>query len=149
MVQVARLAPKLLESSTSLVVDFFHSQRREDGGFCDRDGRSDLYYTVFGIEGSLALQQSLPVDQLHHYVSALPDPQGAFHHSRELPVAHVPATAGAVTLLRHLGGQAIDPAVGEWFLSCLHPQGGFRPAPSAPVPDLLSTATALHALTSM
>ena len=43
MVQVARLAPKLLESSTSLVVDFFHSQRQPDGGFCDRDGRSDLY----------------------------------------------------------------------------------------------------------
>ncbi len=238
MVQVARLAPKLLESSTPLVVDFFQSQRREDGGFCDRDGRSDLYYTVFGIEGSLALQQRLPVDQLHRYVSAfsdgaqldfvhvaclarcwsalppemqrecpreailkrieahrtpdggydplpgkpigslygafmavgayqdlrqsvpeverlldfvggLRDPQGAFQHSRELPVSLVPATAGAVTLLRHLGGQAIDPAVGEWFLSCRDPQGGFRPAPTAPVPDLLSTATALHALTSM
>src|SRR5260370_17154115 len=73
MVQVARLAPKLLESSTSLIVDFFHSQRREDGGFCDRDGRSDLYYTVFGIEGSLALQQNLPVDPLHGYVSAFGD----------------------------------------------------------------------------
>ena len=27
-----------------------------------------------------------------------------------------------------------------------HPMGGFLAAPQAPIPDLLSTATALHAL---
>src|SRR5690348_15058675 len=52
-------------------------------------------------------------------------------------------------LLRHLGDPSIDPAIGRWFLSCFDEQGGFRPAPAAPVPDLLSTATALHALASL
>ena len=43
MLQIARLSPKLLGDSTQLVADFVESQLNEDGGFCDRDGRSDLY----------------------------------------------------------------------------------------------------------
>ncbi len=237
MVQVARLAPKLLESSTPLVADFFRSQQR-DGGFCDRDGQRDLYYTVFGVEGSLALQQSLPDGELEAYVrsfgagdkldlihlaclvrcwSALPaatlrdcpqeellakietyrttdggydsvsnssagslygsfmalgayqdlqqpipeletlldfvrelrDPAGGFHNSRTHPVSLVPTTAGAVALLRNVGNQPVDPSIGQWFLSCFDPQGGFRAGADVPIPDLLSTATALHALTSL
>jgi hypothetical protein len=30
-----------------------------------------------------------------------------------------------------------------------HPESGFYAAPAAPIPDLLSTATALHALSAM
>jgi hypothetical protein len=238
MLQVARLAPKVLGDSTSLVVDFFESQRQPDGGFGNRDGQSDLYYTVFGVEGLMALQQDVQAESLHRYVrsfgdgaeldlvhaaclarcwAALPaasqtdcprekllarvetfrtagggfdpvaesqagslygafmavgayqdlrqpipdvgrlldcviklrDPQGGFRLSHELPASLVPTTAGAVTLLRHLGDQEIDPSLGDWFLSCFDEQGGFRPAPTAPLPDLLSTATALHALASM
>ncbi|MEX0725706.1 MAG: prenyltransferase/squalene oxidase repeat-containing protein [Planctomycetaceae bacterium] len=238
MAQVARLAPKVLGSSTSLVVDFFHSQQQEDGGFPDRTGRSDLYYTVFGIEGLIALQQPVPTQKIYDYVrtfgggadldlvhvsclarcwSALPialqqecpreamlarlkthrtpdggfesaldqpagsiyasfmavgayqdlrepipeaerlldfieslrDPDAGFKTSLALPTSVVPVTAGAVTLWRHLDQRPIDPAIGAWILSCFDPQGGFRPAPSAPLPDLLSTATALHALSSL
>ena len=32
----------------------------------------------------------------------------------------------------------------DWLLRCRHPQGGFRATPSAPLPDLLSTAVVLH-----
>ena len=35
-----------------------------EGGFKDRDGKSDLYYTVFGIDGLLALQAELPIARL-------------------------------------------------------------------------------------
>jgi prenyltransferase beta subunit len=34
----------------------------------------------------------------------------------------------------------------EWLLARLQPAGGFLAVPEAPMPDLLSTATALHAL---
>jgi hypothetical protein len=56
-----------------------------------------------------------------------------------------PATAAVVTLAPHLGTPA-DPALGTWLLGRCHPGGGFFAVPEAPVPDLLSTATALHAL---
>ena len=56
MLQVARLAPKLLLDSSSLVEQFTLSQLHEDGGFKNRAGDPDLYYSVFGIESLLALQ---------------------------------------------------------------------------------------------
>ena len=56
MLQVARVAPKVLGESAELVESFFRRKYLADCGFEDRQGRSDLYYTVFGLEGMLALQ---------------------------------------------------------------------------------------------
>jgi len=50
--------------------------------------------------------------------------------------------------MRHLDTEP-RPAVADWLLARFHGEGGFFAAPRAPVPDLLSTATALHALTAM
>ena len=36
--------------------------------------------------------------------------------------------------------------VADWLLARAYPQGGFLAMPEAPLPDLLSTATTLHAL---
>ena len=36
-----------------------------------------------------------------------------------------------------------------WLLDRCHPRGGFFASPGSPVPDLLSTATALHALSAL
>ena len=63
MLQVARLAPKTLGDSRPLVERFFRSQLNADGGFRDRVGQSDLYYTVFGLEGLIALQTEIPLDR--------------------------------------------------------------------------------------
>ena len=49
MLQVARVAPAVLGDATELVRNFLASQQNPDGGFRDRDGESDLYYTVFGL----------------------------------------------------------------------------------------------------
>ena len=43
MIQVARLAPKLLGESAELVEAYVRGQQNPDGGFRDRDGNSDLY----------------------------------------------------------------------------------------------------------
>ena len=50
MLQVGRVAPKVLGESADLVRNFLLSQQNPDGGFRDRDGQSDLYYTVFGMD---------------------------------------------------------------------------------------------------
>jgi hypothetical protein len=43
----------------------------------------------------------------------------------------------------------VNAGVGDWILAQAHPQGGFLAVPGSPMPDLLSTATALHALAAL
>jgi len=237
MLQVARLSPKLLGESRDLCVDFLHSQIDPDGGFRDRAGNSDLYYTVFGTEALIALRADLPVSQLAAYLRSfgegaeldfvhltclarcwaalpapfrdeapraaiipcletfraddggydaapgakrgtvygsflalgayqdlgapLPDPtgilrcveslrtdDGGYSNQEDMPFGLTPPTAAAVTLFRQLE-QPAPPGVADWLLSRCHEEGGFFATPLAPIPDLLSTATALHALSGM
>ncbi len=236
MLQVARLAPSLIgEEASQLVRDFLFRKQNDDGGFQDRDGVSDLYYTSFAIDALTALQQELPEEELTRFLnaklnkfeeldfvhlcclarcfSALPSgkntqamapvfsaiedqyrskdggynqadgcetgsayacflawgaysdhrltpsssegisrcikslqsPVGAWANDIEIPVPNVPATAAAVSVCRSLR-IAIPGETGEWILGNVHPAGGFLPFPGAPMPDLLSTAVALHAL---
>jgi len=237
MLQVARLAPKLLGESTELVGRFLQQRQNPDGGFQDRSGRSDLYYTVFGLEGLMALQIVPAVDstrahlasfgggeeldfvhlcclirgwatlqamgarptstderatmlnrlrtfrsvdsgfhpkpgskhgtvyanflavaayqdlgteledktRLIESMTALRTPDGAWANEVPVRVGATNSTAAAVTLLRNLGAP-VPTGTGDWLMARIHPQGGFTALPGAPIPDLLSTATALHAL---
>jgi prenyltransferase beta subunit len=234
MLQVARLAPRQLGESRDLVARFLCGCQNEDGGFQDRAGRSDLYYTVFGLDSLIALQEppataavlpylrrfgdgdgldfvhlaclarawaavspdldGVPVSRIlagieacrsadggyaltpgsaHGSVYAsflalgayedlrqpLLDPPGIVRslgalRARDGGYANRPgdahgltaATAAAVTVLRRLDGP-LDRHLAMWILDRCHPSGGFLATPTAPMPDLLSTATALHALT--
>ena len=237
MLQVARLAPKLLGDSADLVRSFLLSQHHPGGGFTDRAGNPDLYYTVFGLEGLLALRADLPttataayltgfgdgrdLDFVHlaclarcwaampaearaavpadeilakvetyksadggYAVSAgqadgtlyggflalgsyqdmgrsLPDPAGLLRCARRLraddggyanqldvPMGLTPSTAAAVTLFRQFDAP-VAPELAAWLLARCRPEGGFFATPLAPMPDLLSTATALHALSGL
>jgi hypothetical protein len=51
-------------------------------------------------------------------------------------------------LFKTLGG-SLDPHLKLWLLDRCHASGGFLATPAAPVPDLLSTATGLHALAAL
>lgn len=237
MLQVARLAPRVLGDSAELVQRFLSSQINDAGGGLDRDGEPDLYYTIFVLAGLQALQAELPADRVERYLGGFAEgdgldfvhlgalarcwgamgaervppstrdailariegyraldggyegEKGAEHGNaygcfialgayqdlgRELPEAmrmvqclkfletadgawanargvrtgSTNATAAAVTLLRHLA-VPVNAVVGEWLLNQAHPQGGFVAAPGAPLPDLLSTATTLHALAGL
>lgn len=236
LLQVARLAPRLLGDSTGLVREFFQKQL-VDGAGSDRDGRPDLYYTIFALAGLQALDAPIPTEQVEAFLRthgegakldfvhlsalarcwcivgakrmpsgldrALLDrietfrkPDGGYEGDAKLAhgtaygafvalgayedLGHTPphplkliqslkrletpdgawsnvpgaktgatnATAGAVTLVRHLGFP-VNESVADWLLAQAHPQGGFLAVPGAPLPDLLSTATTLHALAAM
>ena len=239
MLQVARLAPKQLGESRDLVTAFLREHVNPDGGFQDRAGASDLYYTVFGLDALIALQEDLPVAQTAAYLDgfgdgdgldfvhlaclargwaalrrqpdrlvvdrmlarieacrsddggyasppmaahgtaygaflalgayqdlgrALPDAEGVLTSLRRLRAADgsygnhpglksgvTTATAAAVLVLRHLDPvpDGVDRAAGLWLLDRCHTRGGFFASCSTPVPDLLSTATALHALSAL
>ncbi|MFV1994371.1 MAG: prenyltransferase/squalene oxidase repeat-containing protein [Verrucomicrobiales bacterium] len=234
MLQVARVAPSVLGDSASLVETFLRGQQGGDGGFQNRRGQSDLYYTVFGIDGLTALQAELPAVAIESYLagfgagetldfvhlccllrawsalsgSPLPEAtrgrilgqleafrtaDGGYHQrpgsgrasaygcllgygayadhglrpanaeglleaveglrsgdggwGNEPGMAEgtTPAAAAAVTLYRHLEAPAPEGA-SDWILGRLHSEGGFLAFPRAPMPDLLSTGVALHAL---
>ena len=57
-----------LGDSVEAVRVFLRRQLAPDGGFRGRDGRSDLYYTVFGLEASLALGVELPHERINAYL---------------------------------------------------------------------------------
>ena len=59
MLQVARVAPKVLGESADLVRDFF-ARQIVDGAGRDRDGRPDLYYTIFALAGLQAMRAEIP-----------------------------------------------------------------------------------------
>ncbi|MDF2377133.1 MAG: prenyltransferase/squalene oxidase repeat-containing protein [Verrucomicrobiales bacterium] len=235
MLQVARLAPTVLgEEASGLIRNFVLSQAHAEGGFCDRDGDADLYYTSFAIDCLTALQADLPEKKLSAFLTSklsrldeldfvhlcclarcfsalkdkpaaaglapvfsaienyrtadggynqsddaetgsayacflaygayadhgqsVPDADGiarslkqleveggAWANEVELPIPNVPSTAAAITLCRNLRLPIPEETPG-WILNSLHPTGGFLPFPMAPLPDLLSTAVALHAL---
>jgi len=66
--RVSRAADALGDSREA-VRGFLRRQLAPDGGFQGRDGRGDLYYTVFGMEASLALGVDLPWGQINAYLS--------------------------------------------------------------------------------
>lgn len=236
MLQVARLAPTSLGEARDLVPAFLRRCLNPDGGFQDRGGTSDLYYTVFGLEGLIAFREDPPqttrgylegygdgasLDLVHlsclarAWASVLPggappetaagilarlatfrapdggyrlsqdsdestvyaafltigamqdlqadvvDPEGllqsvaacraadgGYANQRDADLGMTPTTAGAVAIMRQLGVEP-DPSVGDWLLARCHADGGFVVAPGIPLPDLLSTATALHALAAL
>jgi hypothetical protein len=240
MLQVARVAPKLLGDATELVRAFFHRQLTAEGAGVDRSGRPDLYYTIFALAGLEALPahsarstlnpqpstvawlstfaggtgldfvhlgalarcwaavglEKMPpgladtiLARIETHRSAdggydadpgaphgnaygcfvalgayqdlgreLPEPlrmvqclkfletpDGAWANARGLKLGSTNATAAAVTLLHQLG-VPVNEGVGDWLLAQTHRDGGFLAMPNAPLPDLLSTATTLHAL---
>lgn len=235
MLQVARLASTQLGESRDLVASFLRGSINPDGGFQDRSGRSDLYYTVFGLDGLIALQEEPPAEAaaflgragaietldyvhlaclargwaaVHHqppdgaadaviagiercrsadggYGTApgagtgsaygaflavgayqdlgrpVPDPagvvasigalqaaDGSYGNQRNLPSGLTTATAAAVIVMHQLEA-APDRNAGLWLLDRCHTSGGFFASSGAPIPDLLSTATALHALAAL
>lgn len=76
MLQVARLAPNLLHEAADRVTEFLCEQWNEDGGARDRAGASDLYYTVFTLEGLTALQRPLPVEKVGQYLQGFGEGAG-------------------------------------------------------------------------
>jgi hypothetical protein len=237
MLQAARSAPSLLREAVDRVTGFLRGQFNPDGGAVNRSGRSDLYYTVFALQGLLALGAEPPVGQIGAFLRSfgdgdgldmvhraclarcwacvpeglsedgvaerllqhiegcrsadggyaarpaavtgtayhcflamgayedlgrpMPAPEGlvrcldglrtddgAYANEHQLRSGSTPATAAAAVLMRCMG-VPVPPEVGEWLAARCCADGGFAAAPGVPVADLLSTATALHALAGM
>ncbi len=89
-------------------------------------------------------------------VSAIPDlvrcvsrygtADGAFANSRVLAEGTTPVTAAAAVLLDQAGASDQARTTAPWLMARCSSRAGFAATSTATAPDLLSTATALHAL---
>jgi hypothetical protein len=71
MLDTASGAGALLgDSRAAEVREFYRGVLAPGGGFTDRAGSSDLYYTVFGIQGCLALGEEIPTLALQSYLES-------------------------------------------------------------------------------
>jgi hypothetical protein len=231
MLQLARRGALSLGEVLPRVRSFTESRLRQGAGL-DRDGRPDLYYTIFAIAALQAVDAPLPASEVRSYLAGFGDgagldfvhlgalarchgalggappalatailarlesfrsadggyegepgsahgsaygcfvalgayqdlgmplpsalrmvqslkfletPDGAWGNAPGLPLGSTNATAAALTLLHQLE-MPLHSGAAQWLLDQLHPAGGFLAMPRAPIPDLLSTATTLHAL---
>lgn len=125
--------------------------RAQDGGYSPggRNQGGTVYAAFLALGAHQDLQSEIPrKDELTASLSRLETPDGAWANEPGLGAGSTSATAAAVAVLQQLN-QPIKPEAGDWLLARHHPQGGFRANPQAPMPDLLSTATALHALAAL
>lgn len=139
---------KMPASFGAAVLARIEAFRARDGGYDGEVGaESGNAYGCFVALGAYQDLRVAPPDPLRmvQCLKFLETPDGAWANARGLRIGSTNATAAAVTLLHQLG-LPIHDAAGDWLLAQAHPEGGFRAMPAAPLPDLLSTATTLHAL---
>ena len=135
----------------SAILGRVEAYRSGDGGYAQEPGQAEG--TIYGCFLALGAYQDLSIELpnlpgLLNCVNGLRAEDGGYANQRDLPFGLTPSTAAAVTLLRQYH-QPIPPDVGDWLLGRQHSEGGFYATPLAPIPDLLSTATALHALSGL
>lgn len=130
------------------ITDHLAECRSADGSFGMEPGREKgtLYdaFLALGIYQDVHVPMPAPA-VLGAAMAELRTPDGGFSNDAELKWGMGPSTAAAVAVLSQLEMPVPDDC-GRWLLSQLHPKGGFKAIPDAPMPDLLSTATILHAL---
>lgn len=143
--------PRIPKGLPKALLTRLETFRKPDGGY--DNSLAKPHGTAYGSFLALGAYQDLgkfpprPLSIVQS-LKRLETPDHAWNNAPGLPIGSTNPTAGAVTLLRHLH-LPLNPAVGDWLLARLHSQGGFTAVPGAPMPDLLSTATALHALASL
>ena len=125
--------------------------RTADGGYEVKPGAA--HGNAYGCFVALGAYQDLGAKlpdplRMVQCLKFLETPDGAWGNVRGMRQGTVPATAAAVTLLHQLA-MPISAAAGDWLLAQIHSDGGWLAVPGAPIPDLLSTATALHALSCL
>jgi prenyltransferase beta subunit len=125
--------------------------RSRDGGFSTVAGaaRGNVYggFLALGACQDLGLD-AVDIRRVAESIRSLQMPDGGYSNEPAMTVSATPATAAAVCVFHYLK-QSVPASAVRWLLDRAHPLGGFTAIPFAAdcaVPDLLSTATAVHAL---
>jgi prenyltransferase beta subunit len=122
--------------------------RSADGGYANNTSADDgtVYGCFFALTAYQDLQMTMPdYVAVIECIKALSAVDGGFSNNSEIQIGSTNATAAAMMVLHHLH-QPVNKKTADWLFAQCTSSSGFLAMPKAPVPDLLSTATALHAL---
>ena len=125
--------------------------RSADGGYAKQPGAEEgtLYDAFLALGMYQDLGTPLPEGRaLAESFEGLRTSDGAYANARALKWGTTPSTAAAAAVLVQLQ-MPVPAEVAPWLAAQRHEKGGFKAMPEAPLPDLLSTATALHALAAL
>lgn len=127
------------------------AHRAADGGFATQPvAAGGTAYGCFLAVNALADLGAEPLDGPARMAVAacldrLRSGDGGWANAPGQPQGSTTAAAAAVATLLSLE-QPVPDGAADFLLAQWHSAGGFKAAPDAPIPDLLSTAVALHAL---
>jgi len=139
MLQVARLAPNVLGEASDAIVEYLQSQFHADGGAIDRAGESDLYYTVFALDGLCALQAELPTEALVPFLER-------FGTGDALDLVHLSCLAHCWAMVpREQRNRETLDEIGRKIGEHRRSDGGFAESPEAEDSALYSTFLAIGA----
>lgn len=133
------------------LVERLNRFRSADGGYANTtDAEHGTAYGCFLALGAYQdLQMEMPDSaELVGCIDSLKTPDGAYSNEQTGHAGTTPATAAALAVCHYLS-EPVDESSTNWLLQQVHPKGGFAATPEfrqAGMPDLLSTATALHVL---
>ena len=133
------------------IASHLENYRSSDGGYSNSPKAG--HGTAYGCFLALGAYQDLNIEMtnrsaLVECIKSLRTKDGAYSNEQDSQVGSSPATAAALTLQHYLD-MPIDEYAAQWLLSQFDTNGGFLANPAlrqVGLPDLLSTATALHAL---
>lgn len=124
------------------------THRSGDGGYrlTPEAGHDSVYAAFLALlaheDAGIAIREPR---RLVRSIRALRSGDGAYADRPGLPGGTTTVTAAAAVLLSRLG-EPVSPDAADWLMARFSRHGGFLATAHAPVPDLLSTATALFAL---
>ncbi|MFQ5719704.1 MAG: prenyltransferase/squalene oxidase repeat-containing protein [Acidobacteriota bacterium] len=136
---------------TDPMVSRIESFRADDGGYAATAGaaRGTVYHAFLALGAYQDACRPMPApEEMLQACARLATPDGGYANDPGLLLGTTPTTAAMATLLRHLD-RSTPASLGEWLRAQAADGGGFLAMPDAPLPDLLSTATALHALAGL
>ena len=122
--------------------------RSADGGFgiftgADTGSAYGAFLALGAIQ-DLGAEAADP-DALAASIRSLRMPDGGCTNDLLLPLSSTPGAAACVAVLHELG-RPIAPEMIAYLMARVDPSGGLLATAGAPIPDLLSTATGLHAI---
>jgi len=119
MCKAVTRAREALGDSAEAVRGFLQRRLASEGGFQGRDGRSDLYYTVFGLEASLMLGFDFPRERVTAYLDR-------FGQGESLDLVHL---AALIRCRANLGSVRNPETLAQRLMTCRSRDGGFNMIP--------------------
>ncbi len=148
------LGTEIGNETTAEIVDHIEKYRSADGAYSITAGSEvgDVYGCFMGLGAYEDLGRDVPDgDAIVARIRELRCADGGYANDQNTMAGSTPATAAALILLHRLASEKNAGAV-QWLTARRNALGGFAPGPGLEklgMTDLLSTATALHAMATV